>query len=88
MAKLDAVSHRWVATLANCDFWLYYRGGRTNIDTDALLRVSWPGCMPDSSGTHFQVLAAVGWAMQEAALEGPMSPIEAYSCDLHILDPV
>ena len=26
--------------------------------------------------------------MQEAALEGPASPIEAYSCDLHILDAV
>ena len=26
--------------------------------------------------------------MQEAALKGPTSPIEAYSCDLHILDPV
>ena len=24
--------------------------------------------------------------MQEATLEGPMSPIEAYSCDLHVLD--
>ena len=26
--------------------------------------------------------------MQEATLEGPVSPIEAYSCDLHVLDPV
>ena len=26
--------------------------------------------------------------MQEAALEGLISPIEAYSCDLHILDAV
>ena len=27
-------------------------------------------------------------AVQEAALKGPASPIEAYSYDLHILDPV
>ena len=26
--------------------------------------------------------------MQEAALIGPASPIEAYSCDLHVMDPV
>ena len=26
--------------------------------------------------------------MQEAALEGPTSPIEAYSCNLHVLDSV
>ena len=26
-------------------------------------------------------------ALQEAVLESPTSPIETYSCDLHILDP-
>ena len=39
-------------------------------------------------GKHYQVTAAAVQVMQEAVLEGPMSPIEAYSCDLHILDPV
>ena len=28
------------------------------------------------------------WAVQEAALKGPASPIEAYSYDLHVLDTV
>ena len=28
------------------------------------------------------------WAVQEAACKGPVSPIEAYSYDLHILDTV
>ena len=69
-------------------FWLYYRVGKTNIDADPLLRVSWLGCIPGNSGTHLQVMAAVVWAMQEVALEGLTSPIEAYSCDLHILDPI
>ena len=36
-AKLDAVSHQWVASLANYNFQLYCRAGKTNIDTDALL---------------------------------------------------
>ena len=57
MARLDAC-HWWVASLANYNFWLYHQAGNTNIDADALLRVSWPGCMPDNSGTHFQVIAA------------------------------
>ena len=35
-----------------------------------------------------QVTTAVVWVMQEAALEGPMRSIEAYSCDLHVLDSV
>ena len=44
--------------------------------------------MPDNSGSHLKVTAAVVQAVQEAALKGPTSPIEAYSCDLHILDTV
>ena len=39
-------------------------------------------------GTHHQVTAAAVHAMQEATLKSPMNPIEAYSCDLHTLDPV
>ena len=74
MAKLDAVSHWWVASLANYNFWLYYRAGKTNIDADTLLKVSWPGCMPDNSGTHLQVTAAAVQAMQEAALKAPQPP--------------
>ena len=57
-AKLDAASHCWVASLANYNFRLQYRAGKANIDADALLWVSWPGCMPDSSGTHLKVTAA------------------------------
>ena len=44
--------------------------------------------MPDNSGTHLQVTDATVQAVQEAALEGPTSPIEPYSCDLHVLDSV
>ena len=45
-------------------------------------------CMPETSDTQHQVTAVEMWAMQEATPEGPMSPIEACSCDLHVLDPV
>ena len=57
-AKLDVASHCCVTSLANYNFRLYYRAGKANIDADALLRVSWPGCMPASSGTHLKVTAA------------------------------
>ena len=50
-AKLDAASHCWVASLANYNFQLYYQAGKTDIDLDALSRVSWPGCVPVNSGT-------------------------------------
>ena len=44
--------------------------------------------MPDSSGTHLKVTGVAVQAVQEADLEGLVSPIEAYSCDLHALDAI
>ena len=101
MAKLDAVSHCWVDSLANYNFQLYYRAGKTDIDADAL---SWcPGLAvcpmlwaPTTESLQQQcmscrrhgVTAAAVYVMQEATLKGHMSPTEVYSCDLHVLDPV
>ena len=76
-AKLDAASYHWVASLANYNFRLHYRAGKANIDADAVLRVSWPGYMPDNTGTCIKVTAAAVQAVQEAALQGHTSPIEA-----------
>ena len=86
VAKVDAMSHQWVASLANYNFQLYYRAGKTNIDADALLRVSWSACVPNTSGTHHWVTAVAVQALQEATREGSNSPIDAYSCSLHVLD--
>ena len=41
-AKLDACSHRWVARLANCNFYIHYRLCITNVDADALSHIQWP----------------------------------------------
>ena len=35
-AKLDATGQRWVASLANYDFQIFYKSGKTNIEADAL----------------------------------------------------
>ena len=85
-AKLDAASHCWVTSLGNYNFRLHYRAGKANTDADALSRVSWPGCMPGNTSTCIKVTAAAMQAVKEAALQGPASPIEAYSSDLHVLD--
>ena len=68
------------------NFGLHYRDGKANIDADALSRVSWPGCMPDSTSNHIKVTAAAMQAVQEAALQGSASSIQAYSSNLHVLD--
>ena len=71
-AKLDAASHCWVTSLANYNFRLHYKAGKTNIDADALSRVSWSECMPDNLGTSLKVTATAARAIQEAALEKPV----------------
>ena len=81
MTKLDAASHLWVASLANYNFWV--------------ILLSWKDqhrCRCLVEGVLARVLA---WqlryspaAVQAAALKGLTSPIEAYSCNLHILDSV
>ena len=74
--------------MANYNFRLHYWAGKTNIDADALSRVSWPECMPDNLGTSLKVNAAAVRAIQEAALDQPACPIEAYSYDLHVIGTV
>ena len=39
MAKLDATGQRWIAALANYNFSLHYKSGKTNIEADALSRI-------------------------------------------------
>ena len=85
-AKLDAASHHWVTSLANYNFRLHYRAGKANIDADALLSISWPGCMPGNTSTCIKVTAAAVQAVQEAAIQGSTSPIEAYNSNVHVLD--
>ena len=39
---MDATGHRWMAQLANYQFDLQYRSGKSNIDADSLSRITWP----------------------------------------------
>ena len=40
-AKLDATGQRWVASLANYNFKIFYRSGKLNLEADALSRIPW-----------------------------------------------
>ena len=41
-AKLDAMGHRWVASLSCYNFDIIYRSGANNADAGALSRITWP----------------------------------------------
>ena len=40
-AKLDAAGQRWVASLANYNFKIFYKCGKLNVEADALSRIPW-----------------------------------------------
>ena len=40
-AKLDAMGHRWFASLANYNFHLHYQSGKSNVEADTLSRINW-----------------------------------------------
>ena len=39
LAKLDATGQRWVASLTNYHFRIFYRSGKTNVEADALSQI-------------------------------------------------
>ena len=41
-AKLDATGQRWVASLTNYNFRIFYKTGKTNVEADALSRIPRP----------------------------------------------
>ena len=47
-AKLDACGQRWVAKLANYNFTIKYKCGLSNVEADALSRISWPEVLADN----------------------------------------
>ena len=50
-AKLDATGQRWITNLANYNFKIHYRSGKSNIDADALSQIPWEVIQAD----HVQV---------------------------------
>ena len=47
-AKLDATGQRWVASLANYNFKIFYRSGKPNVEADALSPIPWENTQVDS----------------------------------------
>ena len=40
-AKLDAMGHRLITSLANYNFHLHYQSGKSNVEADALSQINW-----------------------------------------------
>ena len=72
-AKLDAMRHRWIAGLANYNFHINYKSGKSNVETDALSRIKWEKCDETIQVESIQAIVT-------AAIAQDLVNIEAVSC--------
>ena len=86
-AKLDATGHRWIAGLANYNFHLHYKTGKTNTDADALSRIEWNDEMRKACFDQDLSTDAVQ-AVVAAAIADDQCRIEAISCSTQVLEPI
>ena len=88
-AKLDACGQRWVAKLANYNFTIKYKCGLSNVEADALSRISWPEVLADNEDLDVD-LDCMDTHVVNAILTGSRSKsslIESVSCSSKIIPP-
>ena len=88
-AKLDACGQRWVAKLANYNFTIKYKCGLSNVEADALSRISWPEVLADTEELDVD-LNCMDTHVVNAILTGSRSKssfIESVSCSSKIIPP-
>ena len=86
-AKLDACGQRWVAKLANYNFIIKYSCGQSNVEADALSRISWPNVLFDNEEVDID-LEYMDTYVVNAVLTGSKSKsrlIESVSCSPEII---
>ena len=88
-AKLDACGQRWVAKLANYNFTIKYKSGLSNVEADALSRISWPEVLADTEDLDVD-LNCMDTHVVNSILAGSRSKtslIESVSCSSKIIPP-
>ena len=86
-AKLDACGQRWVAKLANYNFTIKYKCRLSNVEADALSRISWPDVLADNEDLDID-LECMDTHVVNAVLTGSKSKsslIESVSCSSKII---
>ena len=79
-AKLDAIEHRWIVGLANYNFHIHYKSGKSNVEADASSCINWEKCHKTIQADYIQAIAA-------AAITGQVANyIEAIPCNPQTTD--
>ena len=74
------MGNRWVASLANYNFHIHYKSGKSNVEVDALSRIEWEKCDETIQTESIQ-------AVVTAAIVGALANIEAVSYSLQTVEP-
>ena len=68
------MGHRWITGLANYNFHIHYKSGKSNVEADALSRIDWEKCDETIQANSIQAIVA-------AAITGHgTNHIEAIPC--------
>ena len=78
-AKLDAMGHRWIAGLANYNFHIHHKAGKSNVEADALSRIDWEKCDGTIQVDSIQAIVA-------AAIAGDVANIDMVSCSMQAIE--
>ena len=78
-AKLDAMEHQWITGLANYNFHIHYKSGKSNVEADAWLRIDWEKCDETIQANSIQAIVA-------AAIAGNVANIETVSCSIQTIE--
>ena len=61
-AKLDAMGHRWITGLANYNFHIHYKSGKSNVEADPLSSINWEKCDETILAISIQAIVAAAIA--------------------------
>ena len=75
----NAMEHWWITGLANYNFHIYYKSGKSNVEADALSRIGWEKYDEIIQANSIQAIVA-------APITGDVANIEAVSCIVQAIE--
>ena len=76
------MEHGWIASLANYNFHIHYKSGKSNMEADALSRIDWKKCDETILADSIQAIVAAGIGGNVA------NHIEAIPCRTQTIDSI
>ena len=79
---LTTAKHRWITGLANYNFNIHYRSGKSNVEADALSRINWEKCDETIQAISIQAIVAAAITVHRT------NHIEAISCSPQTIESI